>query len=126
MIPLRADVAAAYGRLRGLYDALSRISPPALERRLSAVEKRTESLMSASSDAYARLDEQIEALRAYVVSDDETDAAEVDRRADEIKGLLAEVRTDAEPEQPAAGDAAADGGAAEADGPAAPGQVPQS
>lgn len=81
-----------------------RHTPWAMEARLTAVERRLGRFMSASSEAYARLDAQIEALRVYVNSDDETDAGEVDRRADELRALLAEVVPPAEPvEEPPVG-----------------------
>lgn len=74
-----------------------RWTPWSLEARLLAVEHRTnrlESLMGKNSDALSRLDIEIEDLRSYVESDDETDAAEVDSRAAKIREILAAARGD--------------------------------
>jgi septal ring factor EnvC (AmiA/AmiB activator) len=53
---------------------------------------RMEVLMSQSSEALAHLDAQIDDLVDYVNSDDATDAAEVQARADRIKAALADAR----------------------------------
>lgn len=58
---------------------------------------RLERFMSASSDAFAELDAQLDALESYVNNDDATDATEVSNRAARIKALLASVN----PESPA-------------------------
>jgi hypothetical protein len=58
---------------------------------------RMEILMSKSSEALANLDTQIDDLVAYVNSDDATDAAEVQARADRIKAALAAARADDPP-----------------------------
>jgi chromosome segregation ATPase len=54
--------------------------------------RRLEWKMAKDKEALARLDEQIEALRNYVMSDEETDAAEVDRRTESLRQLLAEAQ----------------------------------
>lgn len=63
-----------------------------LERRVRTLEEWRTWKMAKDKEALARLDEQIAALRDYVRSDDETDAAEVDRRADELRQLLVEAQ----------------------------------
>lgn len=63
-----------------------------LQRRVSTLEEWRKWKMAKDKEALARLDEQIAALREYVRSDEETDAAEVDRRADELRQLLVEAQ----------------------------------
>lgn len=66
-----------------------------LDRRVESLEYqvgRLTKIMAKDKEALARLDEQIAALRDYVRSDEETDASEVDRRTEEIKGLLVEAQ----------------------------------
>lgn len=85
-----------------LIDALAGQLGRALERRLAALEgdlsalntrvRRLEMKVAKDKEALARLDEQIEALRAYVQSDETTDAAEVDRRTESLRQLLAEAQ----------------------------------
>lgn len=64
----------------------------ALERRVRSLEEWRKWKMAKDREALARLDEQIAALREYVRSDEETDAAEVDRRAGELRQLLVEAQ----------------------------------
>lgn len=83
-------------------DALAGQLARALGRRLTALEgdvteafqriRRLEMKVAKDKEALARLDEQIEALRAYVQSDETTDAAEVDRRTESIRQVLAEAQ----------------------------------
>lgn len=48
--------------------------------------------MAKDKDALKDLDAQLDALEAYVRSDEETDAAEVTARADRVRQLLASVQ----------------------------------
>jgi hypothetical protein len=64
----------------------------AVEARMSAQEERWFRIMAKNKDALAALDAEIEKLREYVRSDDETDAAEVDKRTADIRQLLAEAQ----------------------------------
>jgi hypothetical protein len=48
--------------------------------------------MAKNDDALAELDAQLDELEAYVLSDDETDAAEVQQRTERLRGLLAQVK----------------------------------
>lgn len=57
---------------------------------------RMEDRMSKNSDALAELDAQIDELEAYVLSDDETDAAEVQQRVARLKSVLAAAKASAE------------------------------
>jgi hypothetical protein len=61
---------------------------PTIPNRLTTLENR----MAAFDAALADLDTQIDDLVAYVNSDDATDAAEVQSRADRIKAALAAAR----------------------------------
>lgn len=56
--------------------------------------------MSKNSEALAALDAQIDELAAYVLSDDETDAAEVNSRVDRLKDVLSQVKGEAPVEEP--------------------------
>lgn len=76
LIAMEDDISDAFGRME------------ILERKIHRLEIR----MAKDREALARLDEQIEALRAYVQSDEETDAAEVDRRTESLRQLLAEAQ----------------------------------
>lgn len=63
--------------------------------------------MSKNSDALAELDAQIDELEAYVLSDDETDAAEVQTRVARLRSVLAVAKTPEVPaDEPAAGEPA--------------------
>jgi len=63
-----------------------------LERQVATLEGWRKWKMAKDKEALARLDEQIAALRDYIHSDEETDAAEVDRRAEELRQLLVEAQ----------------------------------
>lgn len=67
--------------------------------------------MAKNKQALAELDAQIDELEAYVLSDDETDAAEVQSRVQRLKDVLAQAKGEA----PAGGDAGT-----ETDAPAGP------
>lgn len=62
-----------------------------LEFRLERLERKWEREMAKDRDALKELDAQLDALEAYVRSDEETDAAEVNLRADRVRQLLASV-----------------------------------
>lgn len=68
----------------------------AILRRLTNLEHR----MALNDEALRDLDEQLDALEEYVLSDDETDAAEVQERVSRLKALLAAVQP--APEEPPA------------------------
>lgn len=61
-----------------------------LERRTIRLEKR----MAKDKDALAELDAQLQELADYVRSDEDNDAAEIQKRTDNVKALLAEVKAD--------------------------------
>lgn len=64
--------------------------------------------MAKNKQALAELDAQIDELEAYVLSDDETDAAEVQNRVARLKSVLSQAKGEA----PAGGEQApVDGGA---------------
>jgi hypothetical protein len=84
-----------------------------LEWRLQIQERRNAILsnrmkwmeiqMAKNQDALAALDSELDALEAYIKSDDETDAAEVNARAERIRNLLvsAQGSGEVEPEKAA-------------------------
>lgn len=63
-----------------------------LEARISSLEERWYRKMAKDKEALARLDAEIAKLRDYIRSDEETDAAEVDKRTEELRVLLAEAQ----------------------------------
>lgn len=84
-----------------------------LEWRLQIQERRNAILsnrmkwmeiqMAKNQDALAALDSELDALEAYIKSDDETDAAEVNARAERIRNMLvsAQGSGEVEPEKAA-------------------------
>lgn len=60
------------------------------ERRMTRLEK----MMAKDKDALAELDKELQELADYVRSDEESDAAEIAKRTDVVKALLAEVKAD--------------------------------
>lgn len=50
--------------------------------------------MAKDKDALAELDQQLQELADYVRSDEVSDAAEIQKRTDKVKELLAEVKAD--------------------------------
>ena len=62
-----------------------------LDRRLSIVIETVEVFMSASTDAFAELDAQLDAVDSYIKGEDAADAAEVAKRTQRIRDLLAAV-----------------------------------
>lgn len=84
-----------------------------LEWRLQIQERRNAILsnrmkwmeiqMAKNHDALAALDSELDALEAYIKSDDETDAAEVNARAERIRNMLvsAQGSGEVEPEKAA-------------------------
>lgn len=94
----RAQRLATWTPLRILTDLAATVADT--WRLVSEIHTRTstlEELMSKSSEALAALDAQIDDLVAYVNSDDTTDAAEVQARADRIKTALADARATPDP-----------------------------
>jgi uncharacterized protein YlxW (UPF0749 family) len=71
-----------------------------LARESRSILARLENLMSQFTDALADLDAQVDDLVAYVNSDDTTDAAEVEARAQRIKDALASARSGAVTPEP--------------------------
>jgi hypothetical protein len=68
-----------------------------LETRQRLVERRTErmeKLMAKDKDALAALDKELQELADYVRSDEDSDAAEIQKRTDKVKQLLADVKAD--------------------------------
>lgn len=61
-----------------------------LERRMTRMER----MMAKDKDALAELDVQLQELADYVRSDEESDAAEIQKRTENVKALLAEVKAD--------------------------------
>lgn len=59
--------------------------------------------MAKNQDALSALDSELDALEAYIKSDDETDAAEVNARAERIRNMLvsAQGSGEVEPEKAA-------------------------
>lgn len=50
--------------------------------------------MAKDKDALAELDKELQELADYVRSDEESDAAEIQKRTDTVKALLEEVKQD--------------------------------
>lgn len=61
-----------------------------IERRITRMEK----MMAKDRDALAELDTQLAELAEYVRSDEESDAAEIQKRTDKVKELLEQVKAD--------------------------------
>lgn len=60
------------------------------ERRITRLERA----MAKDKDALAELDAQLQELSDYVRSDEDSDAAEIQKRTERVKALLAEVKAD--------------------------------
>lgn len=59
-----------------------------IERRITRMEKN----MAKDKDALAELDSQLAELAEYVRSDEDSDAAEIAKRTETVRNLLAEVK----------------------------------
>jgi hypothetical protein len=78
--------------VRQAIQVLHRLSPWALDERLSELERRItrmEIRMGKQKDSLAKLDAELDSLAEYIRSDDETDSAEVDSRTERIRQMLA-------------------------------------
>lgn len=78
--------------IRQAIHVLRRLSPWALDERLSELEYRIDRMeirMGKQKDSLAKLDAELDSLAEYIRSDEDTDAAEVDSRTERIRQMLA-------------------------------------